>query len=362
MRTLIIPCAGRSSRFPNTKPKFLLTHPDGKLMVKKAISGLDWNIFDRIVITIVKEHDERYEAGLILNQVFNVKQGSKFEIVVLDDFTSCQAETVAKTIEKAQIDGEIVIKDSDNFVAIDALKLCNDAVVGINIETFREEISRLNAKSFMLVNEQDIITDIIEKRIKSQYICIGIYCFRNTKIFLEAYNMLKANNLNSREIYISHVVSYLIGIKKSVFRYLQADDYEDWGTIKDWVQVQKRLKTYFVDLDGVLLKNRGKYGSSNWDTSCELIEENVQVLKRLSNAGAQIVITTSREEKYRKELTELLEDQGIQIHAMVMECHHACRVIINDFASTNPYPSCCAINIPRNGRLTGYITEQDLFG
>ena len=59
MNTLIVPCAGRSSRFPNTKPKFLLTHPDGKLMIEHAIEGIDINKFDQIVITIVKEHDEK---------------------------------------------------------------------------------------------------------------------------------------------------------------------------------------------------------------------------------------------------------------------------------------------------------------
>lgn len=80
MNTLIIPCAGKSSRFPNMKPKYMLTHPDGKLMVEKAMEGINPEVFDRIIITIVKPHDEKYEAKLIMEQVF--KDNPKVEICV----------------------------------------------------------------------------------------------------------------------------------------------------------------------------------------------------------------------------------------------------------------------------------------
>ena len=33
---VIIPCAGRSSRYPGTRPKYLLTMYDGELMFEKA--------------------------------------------------------------------------------------------------------------------------------------------------------------------------------------------------------------------------------------------------------------------------------------------------------------------------------------
>ena len=39
MNTLLIPCAGKSNRFPNMKPKWMLTHPDGKLMIEKYLTG-----------------------------------------------------------------------------------------------------------------------------------------------------------------------------------------------------------------------------------------------------------------------------------------------------------------------------------
>ena len=36
-KSLIIPVAGKSSRYPGMRPKWLLTMPDGKLMLEKSI-------------------------------------------------------------------------------------------------------------------------------------------------------------------------------------------------------------------------------------------------------------------------------------------------------------------------------------
>ena len=65
MSTLIIPCAGRSSRYPNLRPKWLLTHPDGDLMLEKVVDALTINGLDRTIITIVQEQIEKYEADLL---------------------------------------------------------------------------------------------------------------------------------------------------------------------------------------------------------------------------------------------------------------------------------------------------------
>jgi hypothetical protein len=354
MRTLIVPCGGKSSRFPNMKPKYLLTYPDGSLMIEKALSGINLDSFDRIIITIVKEHDETYGAKLILEQVFEIETHNNFVVCVLNDFTSCQAETVIKTIVMEGITGEIIIKDSDNYVKIENIE--SNAIVGLNIEAFPKEINRLSSKSFLVINDQKNIVDIIEKKIKSQYICIGVYCFTDAAIFIHAYNsMINQSNENNYEIYISHIVSYLIGLNECTFKYIEAEDYEDWGTLDDWKIVQKKHKTYFIDLDGVLLNNRGKYGSKNWSNSLEPLTENMNAIKQLYNEGAQIIITTSREEKYRNKILTFFEDNNIKLHALVMGCNHSCRVIINDFAPTNPFPSCETINIKRNGDLSDYL-------
>lgn len=353
MNTLIVPCAGRSSRFPNTKPKFLLTHPDGKLMIEHAIEGIDINKFDQIVITIVKEHDEKYDVSVILKQAFNEYfNRGVMQICILEHFTRSASETIYQTVRKLNISGQIIIKDCDNYVKVKIPEQPTNFCVGIEINKY--EISNISAKSFLYLNEQNLIKDIIEKKVVSDIICVGVYSFKDVRDFISGYTLLIDKGIKS-ELFISHIISYIINEQNYCFECIYAEDYDDWGTVKEWTKIQDKMKTYFVDVDGVILKNSGKYGVVNWSNNHEKLEMNVKKIVELQNNGAQIVITTSRTEEYRKDLERMLNDAGIYPHTIVMGLNHSARVLINDFAPTNQYPSGTAISIPRNGDLSQYI-------
>jgi hypothetical protein len=355
MKTLIIPCAGKSSRFPNMKPKWLLTHPDGKLMIEKALEGINLGSFDRIVITIVKEHIEKFEAYLILDQIFSF-ENSKFEICILENFTSSQSETVFQTIQKNKIQGAVIIKDSDNYVKVD-FDFNSNFVVGLNLISFSKEIYRLSGKSFLKINEQNNIIDIVEKNIISSFICVGIYGFLNVSLFVEAYIKLKNENL--KELYLSNIISFLLTESKATFKHVEANDYSDWGTLKDWQIEQKRYTTYFVDLDGVIFSNEGRYGIKNWSNSFEILENNLKILLKLQSRGSQIIITTSRDERYREKIMKVLNSNGLFPKYIITNLNHSARVLINDFAPTNPYPSSISINIQRNSQLADFFPDLE---
>ena len=351
MKTLIIPCAGKSSRFPNMRPKWMLTHPDGRLMLDKAIDNIDKDSFDRIIVTIVKEHDEKYESSLILKQVFN--NNPKIEICILDSFTRSQSETVYNTLVAINVKGAFVVKDSDNQITAKLPDETKNFIVGYDIDIHRD-VSSIPAKSFIIANEQNIILDIVEKKVVSNIICLGIYGFSDAEVFKNAY--LEMTTLYSqKEMFLSHVISRLISQKDTVFELVYAENYEDWGTLAEWQATQEKFRTYFVDVDGVLMKNCGQYGSFNWDNNDIVLEDNVACLKKLQDDGGMIIITTSRPEKYRVSLEAMLAEHGIKPYAIIMGINHARRVLINDFAPTNPYPSAVAINMPRNGDLPDYI-------
>lgn len=354
MATLIIPCAGRSSRFPNMRPKWMLSHPDGKLMVQKAIEGLPLDKFDRIIITIAKKHEEDFNAKLWLEQAFEPKKNKKFEILVLDDFTSSQADTVYQTLIKKKVKGSFVVKDSDNHVRITRMPH-TEFIVGLDIQNTDQEITRLKAKSFLVVNEQGIIIDIIEKRIRSEVVCVGVYGFASSEKFNDAFRFLFENQKTKAEIYLSHVISYLIGTGSATYTFVETTEFEDWGTLPDWRATQQKHSTYFIDIDGIVLDNRGKYGKENWGNYFKPIEENVLVIKKLYDEGAQIVFTTTRTDEYLGAFKKLLAKYGIEAHAFVTGCNHAPRMLINDFAPSNPYPVAQALNLPRNGLLKDFI-------
>ncbi len=61
--------------------------------------------------------------------------------------------------------------------------------------------------------------------------------------------------------------------------------------------------------------------------------------------------------KYLDDVEKILNENGIKPYAMLMGMNHAARVVVNDFAPTNPYPSGIAITLPRNNSLKEYFNE-----
>jgi len=351
-KTLILPCAGKSSRYPNMKPKWLLTHPDGMLMLQKVLSGLKLEIYTRIIITVVQEHIDKYEADVILEQALNFNINHQFEICVLSNYTASPAETIFQTLKTMNISGCFTVKDSDSYVRIDDTERIS-FIAGVDLNDFKGCMNDVRNKSYIILGGNYDVSDIVEKKVVSSNVAVGLYGFEDSDSFCDAYQTLL--NRTDGEIFMSHIISELIRSKVARYYYIQAVSYEDWGTRMEWRAIQSRLATYIVDIDGVLLKNTGRYGVNNWYNSSDVLHKNIDRLKQLFDDGAQIVLMTCRPPECIEGVIKLLEEKGIIIHSAITNCNHACRIIVNDFASSNPYPSCEAINILRNADLNEYI-------
>ena len=351
MTTLIVPAAGKSSRFPNMKIKWLLTHPTGDTMIQKVLDALKYKEFDRVVITILRDHCEKYEADTILHQMF----GDTIETLILEEPTNGPAETVYKTIVEMNIKDDVVIKDSDALVAFNNPMPEHNFITGLTINS-QSPITHIQSKSFIIKNDDDIILDIIEKEIVSNIICVGVWKVGSQQ-FTGAYEKIVNSNIfrSDREIYVSHIISHLIVQQNVVFEFIEAGEYINWGALPAWHRELKKYNTYIFDIDGVLLKNYGKYGEKNWSNTFEPIEKNMQMLEELSKNGNQIIFMTARSEEYVDEFISYITSRGIKYKSIITECNHSKRVIINDFANTNPYPSCEALSIKRNDSLGAYL-------
>jgi hypothetical protein len=342
---LIIPAAGKSSRYPNMKPKWMLTHPSGQLMIEKVVEGMNLSDYSSAIIIILREHCEKYDADVVLEQAF----GNNIRVVVLENPTSCSPETVMMCIDQEKLNGWIVIKDCDCLVSYSTPNT-NRFVVGMNIKD-KGNIKNLQQKSFVVANENEIVSEIVEKSIVSDRICLGVYAM-HTDDLISTYQRLSKNM--GRELYFSHVISELIdnGIR---FFVTECSRFEDWGTKEDWFSSTNLKNTYLIDIDGVLLYNTGKYGKKNWFNTLEPISENVSTLKKLSDDGHELVFVTSRTPDALSLVYKFLEKHGIRYNTIVHSCLHSKRIVINDFAATNPFPSCIAINVPRNTIIEPYI-------
>ena len=343
MKNLIVPIAGKSSRFPNTKPKWMLTHPQSNLfMVLESIKGINLDFFDNIYFVALKEHEDifKFEKGFN-EELEQLNLLSKSKIIYLNKPTNSQSETVYKAIKQQNIEGFIMIKDSDNYFECEIDSTDNQICYFDLNDT--NNINPSN-KSYLSINEHGIVSNIVEKKVISSTFSIGGYCFKSTDIFIDSFDRM--GDVED-ECYISNIIFDLLLLGEE-FIGKSCKNYKDWGTLQDWNIYKSQYKVLFIDLDGTLVENTS-YKFPPYIGNGKPLENNIKWVQELYKEGkTQVIITTSRPERYRQETINELTEKQIPYNTLLMGLPHSKRIVINDFANSNPYPSCSSINIPRD--------------
>lgn len=305
MKTLMIPCLGR--RIANGVPQYLNRHPNGKLLIERSIEGVFSETYEKVLIVLLASDVEDYTAKSIIEREL---EAYPVEIVVLDEMTSGPAETIYQTIKKVNITGAVVVKDSDNFLRTEIIPKGN-FVAGLDLNTWERDIHNLRNKSFLIINEQGNLLDIIEKQVRSDVICLGLYGFQKAEDFVKAYEHLNDASYPISKLYISHVISYLIGYSGRVFHYVPALEYENWGDERLWKDMQRDYTMYFIDLDNIL----GSGGT--------LSEHNKEKLSVLQDRGASFVGYTVENEAYKISALKVLQNAGLRFIKIIYGCPYS---------------------------------------
>jgi hypothetical protein len=205
------------------------------------------------------------------------------------------------------------------------------------------------SKAYLQDKYDGTMTNIVEKKILSSKFVCGIYSFASALEFLQYVqeSRKRSKGLVQGELAVSDVVwrMMLSGVR---FHSIRCDDYQDWGTLPAWKSYCAQYKTLFLDIDGTLVKNSGQYFSPQWGTTPALVN-NVDYLRKVYQTGkVRIVLTTSRKPEFEKETKEQLKKWSIPYDQIIFDLPHAQRILVNDFAPTNSYPSASSINLGRN--------------
>ena len=312
-----------------------------RLMVTEAISGLNLDFFDNIYFICLQQHEDKYQfmKGFV-SELDDAGLREKSNIVLLPEQTDSQSETVYTFLSGYDLDGFIFIKDSDGFYRCDVEERNQVAYFDLN------DMDDINArtKSYVDLDVNDVVTNIVEKKVISSTFSSGGYGFADAKEFCKTFEKLQDMD---GECYISHIIFEMM-LSGSTFYGTKTTDFKDWGTLDAWNKYKSQYKCLFVDIDGTLITNSSHHFPP-YVGSGEPIENNIDFLAELHEQGkTKIVLTTSRPDKFRQLTIMELQTKGIPFDELVMGLPHCQRVIINDFARSNPYPSCKAINIPRN--------------
>lgn len=296
MRTLIIPCGGR--KLIDGKPLYLNRHPNGKLLIEWCMAGIYPESFDRILAVLPREDIESFSADQCILE--ELRDRYPIEIVELPEPTSGPADTVQYAMIKAKVSGAVVVKDVDNYVQVPHIQdNFGNFVAGLDLNHWERDIHNLRNKSFLILNEQGNLLDVIEKQFRSDVICLGLYGFKQAEDFLQAYRKLNAPGYPIDKLYLSHVISYLIGYYGKVFRYVAATEFENWSDERHWNGIQQDYGLYFIDLDQEL---------------------NARKLIALQHRGASFVGFTVGNEIQSKQKRGVLEAEGIHFLSVVNGC------------------------------------------
>ena len=320
----------------------MLSHPmTNRLMVTEAISGLNLDFFDNIYFICLEQHEDKYSfmKGFV-SELDDAGLRAKSNIVLLPEQTDSQSETVYTFLSGQELEGFVFIKDSDGFYRCDVEERNQVAYFDLN------DMDDINArtKSYIELDVNNVITNIVEKKVVSSTFSSGGYGFADAKEFCKTFEKLQDMD---GECYISHIIFEMM-LSGSTFYGKRTTDFKDWGTLDAWNKYKLQYKCLFVDIDGTLVTNSSIHFPP-YVGSGDPLEDNIELLDDLHQQGkVKIILTTSRPERLRQLTLMELQTKGIPYDELIMGLPHCQRVVINDFARSNPYPSCSAINIPRN--------------
>ena len=291
MRTLIVPCAGRN--FINNRPRWSLACYNNEILLSLCLKRICIDNFDRIIVTILRDDLSFFDVEQLRDTI-----DKKIEFCILEKPTVGPADTIYETLVDKNVKGSICIKDID-IVFEYPKNASGNFISGIHLLNYNSNLRNARSKSFITKNEKDIVMDIIEKNVKSDIISIGLYGFENANDFIRAYKDLKESVENEERLFVSHIITYLIGVDNKVFDFVEIPNYELFETESDYDKAIKSRGTYIINTKSINV--------------CEQIEK----FKLLSQKGASIIFVVS-------------SLNVKEIEKIVYEAHIKCSFLVSD--------------------------------
>lgn len=315
--------------------------PSGYPMLYEAARGLDVSAAD-IVVAILRGHDDQLGAVDGIRQMF----GEEVTVLVFDEPTKSQSETVYRMVKEGNVEEPFLIKDSDNVFSIADLSQEYSYVCVESLNNF-DEINPRN-KSYVQVDSNDMIMAIKEKVVISDRFCVGGYFFHDPQVFCATYERLCKQFIEgAKELYVSDIIGSLL-LEGVPFAARSVSGYTDWGTVHEWNAYNKRYKTFFVNLDGVAFERGSPFFRPNFrdvQPNAEIISE----LLELEEEGNEIIFVSERTEEWREFSEQALAALGFGDPRVVMGCHNAQHVLVNAALPSSTLPTARVVNLFEQG-------------
>jgi dTDP-glucose pyrophosphorylase len=300
----LIPMMGLGLRFLNSgyseyKPFVRInTEP----LIKKVIKELDKK-FDKIYIVCNTEISKQ------LKSIFD----DEVTIIELYCPTKGSAETIMKACEYLPDNKQIACFDCDTIF----YKTCIEKVInnkGNFVLTFKDN-DKSGLYSYVLLDDNNNIIDIQEKKAISNIANAGCYVFENKSIIENSVKDLMEIE-SENELYISALIKELIN-KDYKFKVIDvSNEFDCCGTpyqLKTFSKksISDKKLTICFDIDGTLIYDLY--------TNPTAISKNVEFCKQAYKQGHQIILNTARGMLSTKSNYELIEEKRPYIEKVLSD-------------------------------------------
>lgn len=206
MLNIVIPMAGHGSRFSKAgyvDPKPLIP-VFGRPMIELVIDNLRPSQPHRFIFVCQQEHLDRYGLGERLQQI---APGSV--VLPVSEVTEGAACTVLLTRAFIDNDNPLMIANCDQYVDIDINRYlaAMEGVAGL-IMTMTADDPKW---SFVRLDAQGAITEVVEKQVVSNEATVGIYNYARGSDFVAAADaMIAADQRVNGEFYVAPAYNSMI--------------------------------------------------------------------------------------------------------------------------------------------------------
>lgn len=230
---IVIPMAGEGSRFKKAgyqKPKPFID-VDGKPMIMRVLDNLK---VDGARFILIGRNDHLEKEKDLVNEIEKKYNATFVTVDKLTEGTACTVLYARKYINNEE---PLLIANSDQIVDInisDFAKDCEQRKLDGSILTFIDKLEDPKW-SFAKINDLQLVTEVKEKAVISQYATVGIYLFSKGKYFVDsAIDMIIANERVNNEFYTCPVYNYMIAENKKIGIYnINFEDMHGLGTPDD---------------------------------------------------------------------------------------------------------------------------------
>lgn len=215
MINIVIPMAGEGSRFSQAgyqKPKPFID-VNGIPMIERVINNLNFSNC-RFILIAREDHIKREKK--LVEEIESKHNALFIPISKLTEGTACTVLYARKYINN---DEPLLIANSDQIVDIkieDFITDCFSRSLDGSILTFIDE--EMNPKwSFAKIDDNQIVTEVKEKKAISKFATVGIYFYLKGKDFVDStIDMIIENERVNNEFYTCPTYNYAIKNHKKI--------------------------------------------------------------------------------------------------------------------------------------------------